>query len=169
MLPKLTLKELEYRGKANLGLVKLYSNLNQSAGTFIENHASEIGENVGLFFEDKSWTWKQLNEECNKFANFFSELGFKPHDNIAIILENSPEFLFITTGINKIQGVCALINTNQRKEALTHALQIVETKWVIVGGESLNNLKTVAGELSIDNDHILLLEISKIIHIIIQI
>jgi len=154
MLPKLTIKELEYRGKANLGLVKLYSNLNQSTGTFIEKHASEIGEKNGLFFEDKSWTWKQLNEESNKYANFFSELGFKPRDNIAIILENSPEFIFITTGINKIQGVCALINTNQRKKALIHALQIVETKWIIVGGECLNNFKAVAEELSIDNDHI---------------
>ena len=157
MLPKLTLKELAYRGKFNSGLASLYSNLNQSVGTFIEEHARKIGGQIGLFFEDDSWTWKQFNDESNKFANLFLKLGLKPRDNVAIILENSPEFLFVTTGINKIQGISALINTNQRKEALIHAIQIVKPKWVIVSGEYLTNFETIVGELGIDKNRILVL------------
>ncbi|MCK5346096.1 MAG: AMP-binding protein, partial [Candidatus Heimdallarchaeota archaeon] len=51
--------------------------------------------------------------------------------------ENSPEYLFITTGINKIQGVTSQINVNQRTKALIHAFQISEPKWIIVDGSSL--------------------------------
>ncbi|MFX1456008.1 MAG: AMP-binding protein [Promethearchaeota archaeon] len=154
MLPKLTIKELEFRGRFNTGMASLSSNLNQSVGTFIEEHARKIGEQIGLLFEDKSWNWKQMNEECNKVANLFFQLGLKPQDTVALILGNSPEFLFITTGINKIQGITALINTNQRKEALVYAIKIVEANWIVVGGEFLNNLQSIAEELGINNDHI---------------
>lgn len=106
---------------------------------------------------DKSWTWKGFNEETNLIANFFEKHGLKPGDTIAVMLENSPDYFFVTTGINKIQGISALININQRKQALVHSINIVNAKYIIVDGICLPNLLEVIEELSFKKDDIFIL------------
>ncbi|MHA2340090.1 MAG: AMP-binding protein, partial [Candidatus Hodarchaeales archaeon] len=100
-----------------LELKKLEDNPNQSVGIYIEQFAEKTPDKIVLYFEDNSWTYKEFNEESNLYANFFLEKGLKPGDRIALVMENSPEYLFITTGINKIQGINALVNINQRGQA----------------------------------------------------
>jgi len=73
------------------------------------------------------------------------------------MIENSPEYFFITTGINKIQGVSALININQRGQALIHSIKIVNPKYIIVDRECLPSLLEVTDELSFKKDEILII------------
>jgi len=93
---------------------EVWENENQSVGIYVEQLAKAYPNKIALFFDDKSWTWKKFNEEANVLANFFLKLGLKPGDTIAVMMENSPDYFFVTTGINKIQGIGALININQR-------------------------------------------------------
>ena len=127
---------------------------NQSIGTLIEGLAAKTPENPGILFEDKSWTWLAFNEEVNKIANYFLQLGLKPDESIALMLRNSPEYLFIVGGINKIQGITGLINYNQKKKALIHSFNRVEPKFVIVGGESIPAFNQIFEELGYRNDQI---------------
>ena len=64
-----------------------------------------IPNKKGLLFEDKSWTWKEINQESNKIANYFLSLGIKPGEVVGVMMENSPEFTFIMGGLNKIQAI----------------------------------------------------------------
>ena len=77
------------------------------------------------------------------------------------MLENSPEYFFITSGINKIQGVSALVNINQRRQALVHSIKIVNPKYIIVDGECLPSLLEVVDELPFKKDEILILNSSS--------
>ena len=77
---ELTSKETEYL----TFLTKLLADLTDpstftSIGMFIEHWAITTPNNIGLLFEDKSWTWKAINEENNKVANFFINRGLKIH------------------------------------------------------------------------------------------
>lgn len=136
---------------------KVFENPNQSLGTYVEHHAKISPNKPALFFEDRSWTWKQFNKQANIFANFFLEQGLKPGDTIALMIENSPEYFFITTGINKIQAVSALVNINQRRQALVHSIKIVNPKYIIVDGEYFPSLLEVVDELPFKKDEILIL------------
>ncbi|MBY8983995.1 MAG: long-chain-acyl-CoA synthetase [Candidatus Lokiarchaeota archaeon] len=136
---------------------KLTENPNQSVGIYVEQFAESQPEKIALFFEDNSWTWKQFNEESNLYANFFLKLGLKPGDTIALMMENSPEYIFVTTGINKLQGINALVNVNQRRQALIHSIKIVEPKYLIVDGECLPFLVEVVNNLPLKKDQILIL------------
>jgi citronellyl-CoA synthetase len=158
--PTLTEKESLAREKFIKEYPKLEKNPNQqSLGTLIENWAKEKSDKIGIYFEDESWTWSQVNNECNAVANYFRNLGLKPKDTIALIHENSPEYLFITVGINKIQGISALININQRKQALVHAIEIVKPKWIIIGDEKfLDFFDKIVNELSIKKENIFVLK-----------
>ena len=136
---------------------KLVDNPNQSVGIYIEQLAEKNPDKIALYFEDKFWTYKEFNEESNLYANLFLNLGLKPGETIALMMENSPEYLFITTGINKIQGINALVNINQRGQALIHSIKIVEPKYLIVDGDCLAALAEVVNNLPLRQDQILII------------
>lgn len=132
-------------------------NPNQSVGIYIEQFAEDNPDKIALFFEDKSWTWKEFNEESNLYANFFLKIGLKPGDTIALMMENSPEYLFVTTGVNKIQAINALVNINQRGQALIHSIKIVEPKYLIVDRDCLPSLVEVVNNLPLKQDKIFII------------
>ncbi|HEC40098.1 MAG TPA: long-chain-acyl-CoA synthetase, partial [bacterium] len=95
-------------------------------------------------------------------SNYFRSLGLESGDIIALIHENSPDYIFITVGINKIQGISALINSNQRKKALVHAIEIVSPKWIIIGDERfLEFFDEIVEELSIEKENIFVVKNSE--------
>ena len=154
MSPKTSPKEDAVWERFGQAMVKIQQNENQSIGTFIEKLAEEKPDHIALYYQDASWTWKAFNEETNKIANFFLNLGLKRGESIALMMENSPEYLFLIGGINKIQGVSALINFNQRKLALTHAFNVIDPKWIVVDGDCLQPLNEVFENLSLKKDQI---------------
>ncbi len=154
MSPRTTPKEAELYARFNQEMESVKKNPNQSIGTCVEDLAEKIPNRTALLFQDSSWTWQSINEESNRIANYFLKLGVKPEDTIALMLENSPEYLFLTTGINKIQGISGCINFNQRRQALIHSFNITEPKFVIVDGTCLPSFNEISAEVSYSNEQI---------------
>ena len=154
MVTKLTPKELEMRTRYVQEMSKVFSNPNQGIGTRIEQLADELPNKDALYFQDSSWTRQTFNEESSRIANYFLNLGLNLGDTVAIMLENSPEYLFIISGINKIQGISALINFNQRRQALTHSFNIIDPKWIIIDRDSLPFFKDIVENLPHKNEQI---------------
>jgi citronellyl-CoA synthetase len=151
---ELTPQEQDYLDRIAIEENKLKELPIQNLGSQIERQASERPGKIGLFFQRDTWTWASINKECNRYANFFKSLGFKNRDTVSIMMENCPEYLFLTSGINKIQGINALINTHQRKKALIHAFNISSPEWIIVDGGCLPYLIEVEKELPVKSDRI---------------
>ncbi len=128
MTEQFTAKEREYMERFNRAYEEFKNSPYHSIGSLIEKHANNIPDKIALYFKDYTWTWGTFNRECNKIANFFLEYGIKKQETVAIILENSPKYLFLTSGLNKIQAINALININQRKKALIHAVKIAKPR-----------------------------------------
>ncbi|MBL4954741.1 crotonobetaine/carnitine-CoA ligase [Neobacillus sp. YIM B02564] len=79
------------------------------------------GEKKVLIFHDcngnvNEFTYRQLNEEINKTANLFLDLGIKKGDHVAIQLHNCPEFLMSWFGLAKIGAVMVPLNTQYTEE-----------------------------------------------------
>ena len=158
---ELTPQEQDYLNRITREEIKLKELPIQSLGTQIERQASDRPSKIGLFYLRNSWTWDSINKECNRYANFFRNLGFKNGDTVSIMMENCPEYLFLTAGINKIQGINALINTHQRKRALIHAFNISTPKWIIVDEDCLPYLLEIKNELTIKSDRIFVCSATK--------
>jgi len=156
-MPQGSQKEKEFYARFGERMQKVLTNPHQSIATSIEQLAKEIPNKKALLFEDSSWTWKELNEESNKIAHYFSNLELNPGDTVALMLENSPEYLFYTTGINKLQGISALINFNQRKQALIHSFKLVNPKWIIIDGDGLSNFNEIVKDLECEKDRIFII------------
>ena len=154
MSPKMTSKEAAVWDKFREAMNRIMENEHQSIGTRIEQLAAEKPKELALFYQDKSWTWQAFNEESNRISNFFLDLGLKRGDTVALMLENCPEYFFFVTGINKIQGISALINFNQRKQALNHSFNVAEPKWIVVDGECLQFFNDIVDTLPHASDQI---------------
>ena len=153
-MPQYTPKEVEFYIRFNENMQKALTNPNQSIATRVEELASDVPNKKALYYQDSSWTWQEFNEESNLIANHFLNLGLNPGDTVALMLENSPEYLFYTTGINKLRGISALINFNQRKQALIHSFKLVDPKWIIVDGDSLPYFNEIVVDLEYQNNRI---------------
>ncbi|MHA2197355.1 MAG: AMP-binding protein [Promethearchaeota archaeon] len=154
----LTPKEKIYRERNRSEWKKYNDSLEKGVGGYVEYQADKIPNITALLFEEKSWTWNELNQESNKFANYFLNLGLKYDDVVAIVMDNCPEYLFSSTGINKIQGISSFINVNQRRSALEHVINVSDPKWIVIDGNNLPNLLEIEKNLEISNENVFVIK-----------
>ncbi|MFX0001724.1 MAG: AMP-binding protein [Candidatus Hermodarchaeota archaeon] len=160
-MPTYTPKEAEFFTCFGKEMQKALSNPNQSIATSIEELAKNIPNKKALLYEDSSWTWQEFNEESNLIANHFLNSGLEPSDTVALMLENSPEYLFYTAGINKLQGISALINFNLRKQALIHSFKLAKPRWIIVDGDSMPYFIEIVEDLDYPYENIYVINNDK--------
>ncbi|XP_018053881.1 PREDICTED: long-chain fatty acid transport protein 4 isoform X2 [Atta colombica] len=90
---------------------------------------------VAYIFEDKEWTYEQLEHFSNRIGRYFRTRSFSHSDSIALFMENRPEYIATWLGLGKANLVAALINTNLRRDVLLHSINAVGCKAVIFGSE----------------------------------
>lgn len=74
-----------------------------------------------------------MNEFSNQVAHTFRLQGYQKGDEVALFMENCPEYVCFWLGLAKIGVVTALINTNQKADSLAHAINVIDVKAVIFG------------------------------------
>lgn len=92
-----------------------------------------------LIYADQQFSYAQMDQQASRYAAIALKCGLKKGDVASIMIENRPEFLFAWLGMMKIGVVAALINTEAKKMAVSHAVSIVDSKLVIVGAECWAN------------------------------
>ncbi|MHA2051582.1 MAG: AMP-binding protein [Promethearchaeota archaeon] len=147
-------EELDYLRRYKKKNDERAENPNLSPGTLVEQHAEKIPGKYAVLYEDVKWTWLTLNQESNKVANYFLDIGYKPGETVAIMIENTPQILSFPLGINKIQGIVSYINTNQRQDALIHAFKVSEPNWIIIDGIYLQVFIDIFAELNFNPDNV---------------
>ena len=73
----------------------------------IEKHSDNIFASSG----DWSISYSQLNSKVNSCANFLKSLGVTSGTKVALMLRNSPAFIYTWLAVSKLGGVYVPINT----------------------------------------------------------
>ena len=99
-------------------------------------------EKTVLIFEDckgrmSEFTYSQLNEEINKAANFFLDLGIKKDEKVVIQLHSCPEFLMCWFGLAKIGAVMVPVNTQYKHEECGYIIKKCGATTAIIEEEFL--------------------------------
>ena len=108
---------------------------NMSFGNLLDYNAEHYSNRPALLYENIKYTYKELNEWTNRYANFFLSIGLKKGDIINVMLENRPELMIIIGAMGKIGTIASLINTRQRAASLIHSLTVNKVKAYVVGEE----------------------------------
>ncbi len=103
-----------------------------------------------VLYQEQRYTYTQFNQWANRIAHYFLMQGFAKGDVVAVLMENRPELLAIAIALAKIGVVAALVNTSQRDRVLTHSINLVKPRAVILGDELIQPFTEVHPNLSID-------------------
>uniref|UniRef100_T1KBI6 Very long-chain fatty acid transport protein n=1 Tax=Tetranychus urticae TaxID=32264 RepID=T1KBI6_TETUR len=84
-----------------------------------------------LIYQGKVWTFKDLDSFSNRIAQTFVSAGYKPGDDVALFMDNRPEFVGIWLGAAKAGLTTAFLNTNLKSSTLLHSISAVKTRALI--------------------------------------
>ena len=62
-------------------------------GTLLTKSARTYPERLAIAYGDYELTYKQFNQRANRLANAFRALGIEKGRNVAILMQNCPEFI----------------------------------------------------------------------------
>ncbi len=122
-----------------------YEFLSETAKKYSDKPAViEIGLNGK---PDRKVTFNELEDYVNQVANYFSSLGLKKGDSVALFLENSVESFALYLGLQKIGVISALLNHNLRGASLVHCIEVVDAVGLIFTASLSQAVQTVLDEV----------------------
>ena len=98
---------------------------------YVERGHRLLPNKIALIFEDKSFTYKQLDELAGQVANGLKGLGVKKDDRVALFLPNIPEFVISYLGILKIGAVAVSVNVMLKTAEVSYILNDCAAKVII--------------------------------------
>ena len=98
----------------------------------LEDHALRKPDHVLLLFEDRTWTYKQFFDDLQRVGNWLmKDLGIEKGELVAIVGQNSPEYLMLWFALDAVGAVPAFINCNLTKQPLVHCVKIAGSRFLL--------------------------------------
>jgi long-chain acyl-CoA synthetase len=116
-------------------------------GDLLRSIAQRSPDRIGIIFEDKSFTWKQVNERVNRFANALLSLGLQKGDKVAIFAQNSHWYAETYLGLAKAGLVAVPINWQSTPTETTYLLNNAEAKAIVIDAQYLTLIDGIAGQV----------------------
>ncbi len=91
-----------------------------------------------LIFEEKSFSYREIDEMSSRVANALAGSGISRGDRVALFLPNIPPFVIVYLGIQKMGAIAVAINSTLKTEELKFILDDSGAK-VIVTTETLRD------------------------------
>jgi benzoate-CoA ligase len=103
-------------------------------------------DSTAIIFNDRSITYGELREETLKTARVISSLGVRRGDRVALLLNDSPEFIEAFIAICSMGAITVPINMALRAEDQRTILSNSRARYALVESQICNSLLTDASE-----------------------
>ncbi|MCU0577609.1 MAG: AMP-binding protein, partial [Desulfobacterota bacterium] len=84
------------------------------------------------------------DRNANRFAHYFLGLGARPGDGVAVLMNNSPQFLDVFFGIQKIGMYINTVNTALKGDGLGFIIDNSDTTYLVVDYDLLDLYRSVS-------------------------
>ncbi|KAM9860878.1 long-chain fatty acid transport protein 2-like [Aulostomus maculatus] len=98
------------------------------------DQAAKQPQKTFLVFEERSFTYRQADQESNKAARALAPL-LGEGDTVAVFLANEPAFVWIWLGLAKLGCTAALLNYNIRSKSLLQCFSCCGAKVLVAGAD----------------------------------
>lgn len=103
----------------------------------IEARAAELGQREYLVFADRSYSFEQMDRRVNQVARGLRELGLGPGQRVALLVDNSPEFIWLWWALLKLGAVMVPVNLRLTAGEAAYIINHSEAVIVALSGQSL--------------------------------
>jgi long-chain acyl-CoA synthetase len=112
----------------------------------LEEIVSRYRKREAIRFENRAYTYQELDEEANRVAGGLASLGIGKGDRVAMMLPNIPEFVFSFFGIQKLGAIAVPFNTMYKGREISFILKDSGAKAIIC----LSNFSNLIQEIQSD-------------------
>lgn len=116
-------------------------------GDLLRSMARRNPDGMGIVFEDKSFTWTEVNQRVNRFGNALLSLGLAKGDKVAIFAQNSHRYAETYFALAKTGLVAVPINWRSAPAEAAHIINHSEAKAVLVDHKYLPIICSIVPEL----------------------
>jgi len=95
-------------------------------------------DRVAVFFEDRSMTYSQLDEQASKFASGLLKMGIEKGDRVGLYMPNYPEWIVAFFGIARMGGIVVPMNTRYKAKEVDYILNNSEATGLVMTSNFLN-------------------------------
>lgn len=138
------------------------------AAYFIEgNLVKERSDKTAFYYQDETYTYAQVSSFVRRTAKLLSNLGLEQENRIAILVSDTPEFVFTFWGTIWLGAVPILINTGYNTDDIQYILQDSRAKVLLTTQEWQQKLAPIQSRflrhvLLIDGENSLLSQLAKL-------
>ena len=116
----------------------------------IEKLVAKFGSNTAFIEDDRTLTFTEFDTYANRVANWASAEGCKAGDTVAVFVRNRLEYVALWYGLTKIGVVPALLNFQLAGTALSHCINISDSKILILDHEMSEAWESAKDDVSGD-------------------
>jgi len=98
---------------------------------FLENAAQKCPDKVAVLRHDLEMTYAEIEVRANKLANYLKEVNVCRGDRVAILYENSFDYIISYFAVLKIGAIEVSLNTETTADRLVHLLNDCDAKAII--------------------------------------
>jgi fatty-acyl-CoA synthase len=129
-------------------LMKRYNRVNRWViADMIRRSAYHFPDKTALIYNDRSFTYAQLEEESNRVANGLISLGIKQYDRVAILAHNTVHHVLTWLGCCKAGAVYLAINYLLKGKDISYCINHSGSKLFIIEDALFDLTKDVLGEM----------------------
>ena len=133
----------------------------RTLGYALEDKARSIGDKILLLHEDLKVTYEEMNENANRVANSFLNLGIEKGDKVCMVMTNSVEFHYVRFALAKIGAVMVPINVALKGDLLRYIIDNADASVIIVDSDLLDRIVFIQEEIKKIKNIILVPEASN--------
>ena len=98
---------------------------------FLEHAAQKYPDKEAIWYKDEWMTYGAIDRLSNKVGNYLKEAGIHRGDRVAILYDNSLDYVVAYFGVLKAGAIEVSMNTETTVDTLTHALNDSGAKVIV--------------------------------------
>jgi crotonobetaine/carnitine-CoA ligase len=118
-----------------------------SHADLLEDRARDLGDKPMLYFRGRDYSYAEMDRNANRMANFLKSLGGERGKVIAILMKNSPRWLDVFFGAQKL-GMCAVpTNIQLRGDGLAYIFNHSEADYIAIDLDLYHSYEAIRDKL----------------------
>jgi fatty-acyl-CoA synthase len=114
-----------------------------TVGDILRKNARTKPDHLAVALGERQLTFAQLNQEVNRLANSFSNLGIERGDRVAILSENRMEYCQVIYAAAKLGVIVPALNWRFSEGELKESILLTTPETILVSAEHLGKLRAL--------------------------
>jgi crotonobetaine/carnitine-CoA ligase len=117
--------------------------------TLLEEACRTAKDRTFLEFPSRGFkaTYGEFQAQVNRIANLLTEQGIKKSDKVAIMSENSPEFIHVSYAVTSMGAIWVPVNSLLLGESLRYIMDVSDSTYVIVSARYREQIEEAIGKV----------------------